>query len=162
VGFLDRCADVAAFAKLAPAMRVSMEYRGEHGGLAFYFPDFAVRDLDGDHYLVETKGLVDVAVAAKDQRAAQWCLDATMVTGTRWSFLRVDNDLFNRHAGSIDEFGELAAAVRAVRRAERLRSFSTVAPRSREDVVRLMREVAARTREEPPDLAGELDQLRER
>ena len=162
VGFLDRCTDVAAFAKLAPAMRVSMEYRGEQGGLAFYFPDFAVRDLDGDHYLVETKGLVDVAVAAKDQRAAQWCLDATMVTGTRWSYLRVDDDLFNRHAGSIGEFGELAAAVRAVRRAERLRAFSTAAPRSREDVVRLMREVAARTREAPPDLAGELDRLRER
>nr|MDQ6909958.1 DEAD/DEAH box helicase family protein [Actinomycetota bacterium] len=83
VGFLDRCGDVAAFAKLAPAMRVSMEYRGANGGLAFYFPDFVVRDVEGDHYLVETKGLVDLNVPAKDQRAAQWCLDATMTTGVR-------------------------------------------------------------------------------
>ena len=162
VGFLDRCADVAAFAKLAPAMRVSMEYRGEQGGLAFYFPDFAVRDLDGDHYLVETKGLVDIAVAAKDQRAAQWCLDATMVTGVRWSYLRVDEDLFSRHASSMSEFTDLAAAVRAVRRADRLRALPVAQPRSRDDLVRLMSDVAARTRQDPPDLAGELDRLRER
>lgn len=162
VGFLDRCPDIAAFAKLAPAMRVSMEYRSEQGGLAFYFPDFAVRDVAGDHYLVETKGLVDVAVAAKDQRAAQWCLDATMVTGVRWSYLRVDEDLFSRHAGAVSEFHELAAAVRAVRRADRLRALAASHPQSREEVLRLMRDVASRTRPDPPDFAGELDRLRER
>lgn len=162
VGFLDRCTDVAAFAKLAPAMRVSMEYRGEHGGLAFYFPDFAVRDADGDHYLVETKGLVDVAVAAKDQRGAQWCLDATMTSGVRWSYLRVDEDLFSRHAPSMNGFADLAAAVRAVRRAERLRTLATPPPRSKDDILDLMRDVASRTRQGPPDLAGELDRLRDR
>ena len=161
VGFLDRCADVAAFAKLAPAMRVSMEYRGEHGGLAFYFPDFAVRDVEGDHYLVETKGLVDVAVAAKDQRAAQWCLDATMATGVRWSYLRVDEHLFNRHAASVKDFADLAAAVHAVRRTERLQALGAPQPLSRDDVVDLMRSVAARTRHDPPDLDGELERLRD-
>lgn len=161
VGFLDRCSDVAAFAKLAPAMRVSMEYRGEQGGLAFYFPDFAVRDRSGDHYLVETKGLVDVAVAVKDQRAAQWCLDATMVTGVRWSYLRVDEELFSRHASAVTEFADLAAAVRAVRRTDRLRALSVAQPRSRDEVVRLMRDVSSRTRQDPPDFAGELDRLRE-
>ncbi|MGQ0743112.1 MAG: DEAD/DEAH box helicase family protein [Acidimicrobiales bacterium] len=162
VGFLDRCPDVAALAKLAPAMRVSMEYRGEQGGLAFYFPDFAVRDRDGDHYLVETKGLVDIAVAAKDQRAAQWCLDATMATGVRWSYLRVDEDLFSRQAPALAEFADLAAAVRAARRADRLRTMAGGQPRSKDDVVRLMRDVSARTRHDRPDLAGELDRLRER
>ena len=161
VGFLDRCPDVAAFAKLAPAMRVSMEYRGEHGGLAFYFPDFAVRDGAGDHYLVETKGLVDVAVAAKDQRAAQWCLDATMASGVRWSYLRVDEQLFSRHAPSLAEFADLAAAVRAVRRTERLQALAAPRPRSKDDVMNLMREVASRTRSDPPDLAAELDRLRD-
>lgn len=161
-GFLDRCADVAAFAKLAPAMRVSMEYRGEHGGLAFYFPDFAVRDVSGHHHLIETKGLVDVAVAAKDQRAAQWCLDATMATGVPWSYLRVDEQLFDRHAGAVTELSTLADAVRAVRRAERLQALAAPPTPSREDVVELMREVGARTRRDPPDLDGELDRLRER
>lgn len=161
VGFLDRCDDVAAFAKLAPAMRVSMEYRGEQGGLAFYFPDFALRDTEGDHYLVETKGLVDVAVPHKDQRAAQWCLDATMVTGVRWSYLRVDEDLFDRTAPAVSTFGDLAAAVRAVRRTERLATLDAPERPSRDDVVRLMRELNERTREEPPDLAGELDRIRD-
>ncbi|MEX2658264.1 MAG: DEAD/DEAH box helicase family protein [Acidimicrobiales bacterium] len=162
VGFLDRCSDVAAFAKLAPAMRVSMEYRGEHGGLAFYFPDFAVRDAEGGHHLIETKGLVDVAVAAKDQRAAQWCLDATMATGVHWSYLRVDEQLFDRHAKAVTELSTLADAVRAVRRAERLQALAAPPTPSRDDVVELMREVAARTRRDPPDLDGELDRLRER
>ncbi len=162
VGFLDRCADIAAFAKLAPAMRVSMEYRGERGGLAFYFPDFAVRDFQGDHYLVETKGLVDVSVAAKDQRAAQWCLDATMATGVRWSYLRVDEQLFDRHAASVTEFADLAAAVRAVRRTERLQTLAAPQRRSKDDILNLMRTVASRTRQDPPDLAGELDRLRNR
>lgn len=161
VGFLDRCTDVAAFAKLAPAMRVSMEYRGERGGLAFYFPDFAVRDTGGDHYLVETKGLVDVAVAAKDQRAAQWCLDATMATGVRWSFVRVDEELFDRHRAAVTGFADLTAAVRAVRRTERLRTLAAPRERSKDDVMNLMREVASRTRHAPPDLAGELDRLRD-
>lgn len=162
VGFLDRCSDVAAFAKLAPAMRVSMEYRGEHGGLAFYFPDFAVRDIHGDHFLIETKGLVDLTVAAKDQRAAQWCLDATIATGVRWSYLRVDEELFTRHAGAVSELAPLADAVRAVRRAERLRTLGSASSHSKDEVVRLMDDVTSRTRAEPPDLAEELDRLRER
>lgn len=161
VGFLDRCDDVAAFAKLAPAMRVSMEYRGAQGGLAFYFPDFVLRDADGDHFLVETKGLVDLAVPHKDQRAAQWCLDATMVTGVRWAYVRVDEDLFNRTAPAVASFGELAGAVRAVRRSERLSTLDPGERPSKEDVLRLMRTVSERTRDEPPDLAGELDRLRD-
>lgn len=162
VGFLDRCDDVAAFTKLAPAMRVSMEYRGENGGLAFYFPDFVLRDEDGDHYLVETKGLVDVAVPAKDLRAAQWCLDATMATGVRWSYLRVDQDLFQRHAAAVATFHDLAAAVRAVRRAQRLSALPRSQPRPREDVLALMNRVSARTRRDPPDVDEALRRDRER
>jgi type III restriction enzyme len=160
VSFLDRCTDVDAFAKLAPAMRVSMEYRGEHGGMAFYFPDFVVRDEDGDHYLVETKGLVDVSVPAKDQRALQWSLDATMASGVRWSYLRVDEDLFTQHASDLADFADLAAAVRARRRVERLEALTPRA-RSKDDVLRLMRDVANRTGDNPPDFAGELDRLRD-
>ncbi len=162
VGFLDRCPDVAAFAKLAPAMRLSMEYRSPHGGLAFYYPDFVVRDVDDGHYLVETKGMVDLAVPAKDLRAAQWCLDATMVSGTSWSYLRVDEDLFERHARSMATFAELHATVAAVRRAQRLATLPKAKRRSREEILTLMGQTSARTRLEPPDLDDELNRFRDR
>ncbi|MGH3783208.1 MAG: hypothetical protein ACRDRO_21930, partial [Pseudonocardiaceae bacterium] len=45
--FLDRSSDVDAFAKLAHEVRFSLEYRGEGGRLAYYYPDFAVRLVDG-------------------------------------------------------------------------------------------------------------------
>lgn len=118
VGFMDRCRDVRAFAKLAPSVRLSMEYRNADGRLAFYYPDFAVRLSDGEHRLVETKGAVDMDVPAKDRRAAQWTVDATVATGVRWSYLRVDQDLFDRQARRLTAFAQLEELVWAQRREE--------------------------------------------
>lgn len=162
VGFADRCTDVAAFAKLAPASRISMEYRNEDGRMAFYYPDFVVRMTDGDHHLIETKGHVDLDVPAKDRRAAQWALDATMVSGTRWQYHRVDERLFDEHAPALSSMENLLDVVRARRRASRLATVASGGKRSPEELLELMDKLSERTRSDPPDVDAELRAFRER
>ncbi|MGH3829076.1 MAG: DEAD/DEAH box helicase [Pseudonocardiaceae bacterium] len=114
--FLDRSSDVDAFAKLAHEVRFSLEYRGEAGRLAYYYPDFAVRLSDGGCMIVETKGLVDVDVPRKDARALLWAGDASVTSGVRWSYLRVDEDLFDRHVAQLRTVRQLVDLVFEARR----------------------------------------------
>lgn len=126
--FLDRCADVAAFAKLAREMRFSLEYRAEGGRLAFYYPDFVARSVDDTYWVIEAKGRVDADVPRKDERAARWAVDATIVSGDKWSYMRVDEELFESHEAALADLSSLAAAVHARRRESvraNLRSKST-------------------------------------
>jgi type III restriction enzyme len=162
VGFADRCPDVAAFAKLAPASRISMEYRNEDGRMAFYYPDFVVRMVEGDHYLIETKGHADLDVPAKDRRAAQWALDATMVSGVRWQYLRVDERPFDEHASGSRTFEDLLDVVRARQRALRLSEVRPGGKRSPEELLDLMEKVSERTSSDPPDVDADLRAFRER
>lgn len=143
-GFLDRCGDVAAFAKLAREVRFSLEYRAEGGRLAYYYPDFVVRTASGEHLVIETKGLADLDVPHKDERARRWAVDATVMTGTRWRFLRVDQELFDRHAARLTTLEQLVELVYADRREEYLRDQPPSRPRSREEILALMDEVATR------------------
>lgn len=161
-GFLDRCDDVAAFAKLAPSVRLSMEYRNIDGRLAFYYPDFAVRLSDGEHRLMETKGVVDLDVPAKDRRAAQWAVDATVATGTRWSYLRVNQDLFDRRAGRISSFAQLEELVWAHRR-EEIRPSGVPGPASLQEHLEIMERMSESIRSsgDVPDVDEAVRRLRD-
>ncbi|MGH4020409.1 MAG: DEAD/DEAH box helicase family protein, partial [Pseudonocardiaceae bacterium] len=143
-GFLDRCEDVDAFAKLAREVRFSLEYRGEGGHLAYYYPDFAVRLTSGDCMIVETKGLVDVDVPRKDARAVRWASDASATSGVRWSYLRVDEDLFDRHAAELRTVRQLVDVVFEARRQDYLHSLPTPRRRTREEIIALMDEISER------------------
>ena len=57
--------------------------------LRYYEPDFVVVLDNGNHFLVETKGREDLDVAHKDRAAQIWCENATLLTGTSWSYLKV-------------------------------------------------------------------------
>jgi len=144
--FLDRCSDVAAFAKLAREVRFSMEYRAEGGRLAYYYPDFVVRCAGGDHLVIETKGLADLDVPHKDERAAAWVVDATVVSGVRWSYLRVDQELFDRHAAALATVRGLVDLVYEVRREAYLASRPEPRQRSREEILAVMERVRESTR----------------
>ncbi|MGQ0779467.1 MAG: hypothetical protein ACT4NY_34460 [Pseudonocardiales bacterium] len=115
-GFLERCDDVAAFAKLAREVRFSLEYRRDGGHLAYYYPDFAVRLTGGSCLIVETKGLVDLDVPRKDARAVLWAGDASATSGVQWSYLRVDEDLFGRYAAELRTVRQLVDLVFETRR----------------------------------------------
>ncbi|MGI8536932.1 MAG: DEAD/DEAH box helicase family protein [Mycobacteriales bacterium] len=122
--FLDRCSDVVAFAKLAREVRFSLEYRAEGGRLAYYYPDFLVRMGDGRHLVVETKGLADLDVPHKDERARRWAVDATVATGTRWSYARIDEDLFRAHELSLVTLDALLETIAARHREQVLRGLT--------------------------------------
>jgi type III restriction enzyme len=98
--FLDRATDVAAFAKLTLNSRFALEYISSTGALRYYYPDFVVRLTDDTCLVMETKGIEDVEVALKDQRARTWCRDATRLSGRQWSYLKVPQAAFDAYSGT--------------------------------------------------------------
>jgi len=97
--FLDRATDVAAFAKLTLQSRFALEYISSTGALRYYYPDFVVRLADDTCLVMETKGLEDVEVALKDQRARRWCRDATRLSGGTWSYHKVPQAALEQFSG---------------------------------------------------------------
>ncbi|MGI9003149.1 MAG: hypothetical protein ACR2GH_16070 [Pseudonocardia sp.] len=144
--FLDRCADVEAFAKLAREVRFSLEYRAEGGRLAYYYPDFVVRRTDGEHLVIETKGVADPDAPHKDTRAAAWAVDATVTSGVRWSYLRVDQETFDRQVARLGTLRELVDVIFETRRQEYLRKRRPPRARSRAEVLALMDRIREKTR----------------
>jgi type III restriction enzyme len=92
--FLDHAEDVVAYAKNAEYLHFFIEYIASTGGVRYYYPDFVVRAADGDMFLVETKGLEDIEVPIKDDRARKWCRDATDLTGGSWYYVKVPYGIF--------------------------------------------------------------------
>jgi type III restriction enzyme len=87
--FLEKADDVECFAKLPQQFGFTIEYTDASGNLRYYEPDFVAVTVDGNHHLVETKGLEDVNVANKNRAATLWCENASVLTGTTWSYLIV-------------------------------------------------------------------------
>ncbi|MBI2304840.1 MAG: DEAD/DEAH box helicase family protein [Chloroflexi bacterium] len=108
--FLDRASDVAAYVKNNMNAHFSIEYQSRDGGIRLYYPDFVVRMVSGEMWLLETKGVEDVEVAQKDARAAQWCKDATIATGISWDFEKVPYAVFQGSSASTIE--ELIAEIK--------------------------------------------------
>jgi type III restriction enzyme len=87
--FLDHAEDVASFAKLPQPFGFSIEYTDGAMNLRSYYPDFVAVDTDGRHWLLETKGAETSEVVYKDSAATQWCANATHLTGTQWSYVKI-------------------------------------------------------------------------
>ncbi len=105
--FLEKANDIARFAKLPEQFNFDIEYADSNNNLRYYEPDFVAVTNAGAHWLVETKGREDVDVANKDRAAKLWCENATRLTGTEWTFLKVPQKEFEKLQA--DEFGELMA-----------------------------------------------------
>jgi len=95
--FLDNAEDVEAFTNIVVKNGFYIEYISEENHLRFYYPDFAVKLKNGDYWIIETKGLVDLEVPHKDKRAKQWCKDTSILTGENWSYMRVNQDDFEKY-----------------------------------------------------------------
>lgn len=109
--FLAKASDVKKFAKLVHWRTLfKLEYLSAGGGLRHYWPDFVVELKPGDKWIVETKGIEDEDVPFKDERARQWCQDATFLTGTKWSYIKVPQALFEgKHLRSFSELVQLTS-----------------------------------------------------
>ncbi len=113
--FLDSASDVQAFGKNYMAVGFRLDYLKADGDLSTYTPDFIVRTTDGQVWIVETKGREELDIPQKMARLKQWCADATEAAkeqdGTRYGFVYVDQDGFEKHppktfAGLIAAFRE--------------------------------------------------------
>ncbi|HEV2579343.1 MAG TPA: hypothetical protein VGT44_00710, partial [Ktedonobacteraceae bacterium] len=94
--FLDNAKDVEAFSKLPQQFGFSIEYTDNNANLRYYYPDFVVKTGTGEMWLVETKGQESVEVAFKDRAARLWCENASLLTGERWSYMKVPQKEYNR------------------------------------------------------------------
>jgi len=99
VGLSGKAADVAAFAKNVGPQSLRIDYLADGVRLAFYTPDFFIRDKTGTHFLVETKGQVDRDVPAKARAAVEWCKTAT-TKQVKWGYLYVPEGVFQRFQGN--------------------------------------------------------------
>ena len=96
--FLDRAEDVEAFSKIVPKTGFFVEYiDSKRNFRPSYYPDFVLFTDEKEHIIVETKGREDVDVEHKDKRIRLWCEDATNLTGSKWTFIRVDQEEFERY-----------------------------------------------------------------
>jgi type III restriction enzyme len=103
--FLEKAPDVIRFAKLPEQFGFAIEYTDSKNNLRYYEPDFVVVISDGTHYLIETKGREDVDVANKDRAAILWCENATRLTDTNWSYIKVPQAEFEKLQA--DEFEDI-------------------------------------------------------
>jgi type III restriction enzyme len=94
--FLEDAGDVSSFAKIPDQFGFAIEYTDAAGNLRYYRPDFVALLRDGRHFLAETKGREDVDVAHKDRAAILWCENATMLTETEWSYVKVPQKGFEQ------------------------------------------------------------------
>ena len=92
--FLDIAPDITSFAKLPQPFGFSIEYTDPAMNLRSYYPDFVAVDGSGTRWLLETKGAETGEVLHKDTAAAQWCENATSLTGTKWTYLKVQQKAF--------------------------------------------------------------------
>lgn len=73
--FLDKAEDVLSFTKNFFGLQFKIDYQKNNGDIAYYYPDFIVKAVNNEVYIVETKGLEDLDVEPKRKRLEQWCED---------------------------------------------------------------------------------------
>ena len=83
-------------------------------------------------------------------------MDATVETGTRWRYLRVDEEVFDQHAPRLTTLDQLIDLVYEVRRQAYLRTRTAPRQRGREEVV----EALARIREKTRGVTGVDEEIR--
>jgi type III restriction enzyme len=102
--FLENARDVVSFAKLPGQFGFAIEYTDSVGNLRYYEPDFVAKKAVDRYLLIETKGREDIEVAHKDRAAAIWCENATLLTGTAWTYMKVPQKEFETlHASTLSE-----------------------------------------------------------
>jgi len=96
--FLERCQDVAAYAKNYLAVHFTLDYVKSDGDISNYYPDFIVRLTDGRVVIVETKGQEDLDVPLKMERLRQWCEDVnTARPAAPFDFAYVDDEGYGKY-----------------------------------------------------------------
>ena len=96
--YLDDLPEVSKWSKILSRFPLKIPYYGEDGLIHFYRPDFIVVT-EEKNYLIELKGTGFVemlSIKAKDRSAKAWCENVSKLSGEKWTFLRIDEDTFNK------------------------------------------------------------------
>ncbi len=104
--FLQDANDLQCFSKLPSQFGFAIEYTDNATNLRYYESDFVAVALDGTHWLIETKGQVNVDVAHKNRAATLWRENATLLTGTPWQYVIVHQTDFEQLQA--DHFSDLS------------------------------------------------------
>ena len=94
--FLQDAKDLKCFSKLPSQFGFAIEYTDNATNLRYYEPDFVAVQDDGTHWLIETKGQVNVDVAHKNRAATLWCENASRLTETQWRYIIVHQSEFEQ------------------------------------------------------------------
>jgi type III restriction enzyme len=114
--FLDNDAsDVKKYIKNDNNLNFYLEYVNDKKALSYYLPDFVVV-CDSENYVIETKGEESVEVKNKDKRAREWCEDSTKLTGSKWTYLKVPENVFknNREVKTLKKLEEIVRSYESV------------------------------------------------
>jgi type III restriction enzyme len=107
--FLDDAEDVKSFAKNYMGINFKIDYINSEGGISNYYPDFIVKTVSDDIYIVETKGAEDLDDELKIERLKSWCIDINKVQGeARFDFVFVDQKSFEKY--KVTSFSQLVGA----------------------------------------------------
>ena len=104
---LDSCIDVISFVKNFQQINFKMEYINYEGGIGLYYPDFVVKISETEHWIVETKGLENFNDPLKIERLSKWCKDATEQTNTKWDYLYVMQEDWDKLEETPNSFSKI-------------------------------------------------------
>ena len=73
--FLDGRSDIRSFVKNFDQINFRIEYQDIEKNIHWYTPDFIIKLSSGDHWIIETKGVMTRNDELKHKRLEQWCND---------------------------------------------------------------------------------------
>jgi type III restriction enzyme len=96
--FLEECDDIISYVKNYMAVHFKIDYVNANGDISNYYPDFIVKKLEKEVYIIETKGLEDLDVPLKMERLRQWCIDINKAqSDITYDYVFVDEEGFNKY-----------------------------------------------------------------
>jgi len=100
-GFLENCSDIISYGKNYLAVNFKLDYINSMGAISNYYPDFFIKTIDGDIFVAETKGRVDVDVPLKMERLKNWCEDInSLQSEIIYDFVYIDEEGFKKYKPS--------------------------------------------------------------
>ncbi|MFA4845596.1 MAG: DEAD/DEAH box helicase family protein [Patescibacteria group bacterium] len=95
--FLESCEDVISYGKNYFAVNFRIDYQNADGDISNYYPDFLVKTMEHEVYIVETKGREDLDDPRKIDRLKQWCVDANALQkNVRYGWLYVKQEEYEK------------------------------------------------------------------
>lgn len=88
--------EIISFAKNYQQLNIWIDYQDTKNNIAHYYPDFFVKELNGDVTIIETKWREEVNDLLKVRRLRQYCADASQFDSVTYRALYIQQEDFDR------------------------------------------------------------------